>query len=78
LDCLARGDNRCVIRALEDKATSARELELLIATYRAVGTTSRAEREMKRYLESFPTGPRASEYQRWLENRNAEPSAATP
>lgn len=67
-----------MIRALEDKATSARELELLIATYRAVGTTSRAEREMKRYLESFPTGPRASEYQRWLENRNAEPSAATP
>lgn len=78
LDCLARGDNRCVIRALEDKASNARELELLIATYRTVGSTAPAEREMKRYLEAFPNGSRAGEYQRWLEHRSpgAEPGPA--
>jgi hypothetical protein len=74
LDCLGRGDNRCVIRALEDKASSAREMELLIETYRAVGSTPRAEREMERYLKRYPAGQRAEEYKQVLENR----AAATP
>jgi hypothetical protein len=76
LDCLARGDNRCVIRALEDKASSAREMELLIETYRAVGSTPRAERQMQRYLQRYPTGQRADEYRQVLEHRASTPTPA--
>jgi hypothetical protein len=80
LDCLGRGDNRCVIRALEDKAGSAREFELLIETYRAVGSTPRAERQMQSYLQRFPEGQRAAEYRRLLERRapSASPESAPP
>jgi hypothetical protein len=67
LECLSRGDNHCVIRALEDKASTPREIELLIATYRTVGDGPRAEREMKHYIDSFPTGPRVPEYKSILE-----------
>lgn len=76
LDCLARGDNRCVIRALEDKASSAREMELLIETYRAVGSTPRAERQMQRYLQRYPSGQRADEYRQVLEHRASTPTPA--
>lgn len=78
LECLARGDNRCVIRALEDKASSARELELLIETYRAVGSTPRAERQIERYLARFPDGQRAAEYKRLLERRAPGASTTPP
>jgi hypothetical protein len=76
LDCLARGDNRCVIRALEDKASSAREMELLIETYRAVGSMPRAERQMQRYLQRYPAGQRADEYRQVLEHRASTPTPA--
>jgi hypothetical protein len=75
LDCLSRGDNRCVIRTLEGKASSPHELELLIATYRAMGSLPRAELEMKRYVEAFPNGPRTAEYKRLMERRSPEVSA---
>jgi hypothetical protein len=71
LDCLGRGDNRCVIRALENRANSARELELLIETYRAMSSTPKAESEMRRYLSIYPNGKRAPEYRRLLERRGA-------
>lgn len=64
--CLAQGDNLCVIRALEDHAKTARASEMLIETYRAIGSMQRAEQEMKRYLHDFPGGKRAAEYQRRL------------
>jgi hypothetical protein len=78
LECLSRGDNRCVIRALEDKASSAREYELLIETYRAVGSTPRAERQMQLYLERYPDGQRAAEYRRLLERRAPAAASSAP
>jgi hypothetical protein len=72
LDCLGRGDNRCVIRALENRANSARELELLIETYRAMSSTPKAESEMRRYLSIYPNGKRSAEYRRLLERRGAK------
>jgi hypothetical protein len=72
LECLAHGDNRCVIRALESRANSARELELLIETYRAMSSTPKAESEMRRYLSIYPNGKRAAEYRRLLERRGAK------
>ncbi len=77
LDCLSRGDNDCVVRVLKDKASSARELELLIATYRAMGEQPRAERAMNRYLESYPAGSHAVEYRRLLK-RQAPAAEGTP
>jgi hypothetical protein len=72
LECLAHGDNRCVIRALENRANTARELELLIETYRAMSSTPKAESEMRRYLSIYPNGKRAAEYRRLLERRGAK------
>ncbi len=65
--CLAQGDNQCVIRALAGKARTAQELGLLIETYRAVGDTSRALKNMSLYLKRFPSGPRADTYRQILE-----------
>jgi len=76
LQCMSRGDNECVIRALEGKATTSYEIALLVATYRSVGEMAKAKREMKHYLERFPSGPRAAEYDRFLERQSAAP--ATP
>jgi hypothetical protein len=42
---------------------------------------TKAEREMQRYLESFPSGNRAREYKRLLERRSPESApeqAASP
>jgi pSer/pThr/pTyr-binding forkhead associated (FHA) protein len=66
--CLAQGDNRCVIRALEGKARTAQELGLLIETYRSMGNTPRALKNMRLYLKRFPGGPRAPVYQKILEH----------
>jgi flagellar hook-length control protein FliK len=74
LECLSHGQNDCVIHALEGKANTTYEVELLVATYRSVGDAAKAKREMTRYLEKFPDGPRVSEYQRLLHG-SSEPSA---
>jgi pSer/pThr/pTyr-binding forkhead associated (FHA) protein len=65
--CLARGDNECVIRALEGNAGTERELGLLIETYRAIGDAKAAQKNMATYLRRFPTARRADTYRRMLE-----------
>jgi hypothetical protein len=65
--CLARGDNRCVIRALEGRARTAQELGLLIETYRSIGDTRRALKNMNLYLKRYPTAGRADIYRNILE-----------
>jgi pSer/pThr/pTyr-binding forkhead associated (FHA) protein len=65
--CLARGDNECVIRALEGNAGSERELGLLIETYRAIGDSKAAQKNMSTYLKRFPSARRAETYRRMLE-----------
>jgi ABC transport system ATP-binding/permease protein len=65
--CLARGDNECVIRALEGNAGSERELGLLIETYRAIGDAKSAQKNMATYLKRFPSARRADTYRRMLE-----------
>jgi hypothetical protein len=79
LSCLTAGDNACVVAALAGKAKSARELELLIETYRAMGQTSTAEPVMARYVELFPQERSANNYRRMLERRagaTVEPEGA--
>jgi hypothetical protein len=65
--CLARGDNECVIRALEGNAGSERELGLLIETYRAIGDAKSAQKNMNMYLKRYPSARRAEVYRRMLE-----------
>ncbi|MFI5307357.1 MAG: FHA domain-containing protein [Polyangiales bacterium] len=67
--CLARGDNACVIRALNGKAQSAQELGLLIETYRAVGDSAQAFHNMATYVQRFPTARRAEAYRQMLERQ---------
>jgi hypothetical protein len=62
---LSKGDNACVLSTL-GSSSGARELELLIETYRATGDTSSAEAAMRRYLQLHPDGKRASQYRRAL------------
>ncbi|MDD9938578.1 MAG: FHA domain-containing protein [Myxococcales bacterium] len=64
--CLARGDNACVVRALSGKARTSQELGLLIETYRAMGNTAQAQRNMRLYIQRFPSGKRADSYRRML------------
>jgi len=56
-----------VIRALEGNAGSERELGLLIETYRAIGDSKSAQKNMATYLKRFPTARRADTYRRMLE-----------
>jgi hypothetical protein len=67
MKCLSRGDNPCVVKALEGRAGTERELGLLIETYLATGAGTNAERDMKRYLQLYPNGQNAGKYQRALE-----------
>jgi ABC transport system ATP-binding/permease protein len=68
--CLARGDNECVIHALEGNASSAQELGLLIETYRAIGDAKQAQKHMAIYVKRFPSAGRAEAYRRMLELQN--------
>ena len=52
---------RC-IRALAGRAQTAQELGLLIETYRAVGESGLAYRNMATYVQRFPTARRAEVY----------------
>jgi pSer/pThr/pTyr-binding forkhead associated (FHA) protein len=65
--CLARGDNECVIRALEGNANSERELGLLIETYRAIGDAKSAQKMVNVYLKRYPTARRAQVYRDMLQ-----------
>lgn len=75
MDCLASGDNACVIKALEGKAKSAQELELLIETYRTMGNAKKAEKYMQVYVDKHPGERRASAYRRVLDNRQNDAPA---
>jgi hypothetical protein len=74
--CLSTGDNACVVNALEGKAKSAAELELLIETYRAMGSTDKADKEIEIYLDKYPAAHRALGYRRVLERRRSEAQPA--
>jgi hypothetical protein len=75
MQCLAIGDNACVLKALEGRARSAQELELLIETYRTTGNPTKAEKYMQVYVDKHPDERRAVAYRRLLENRQAEASS---
>ena len=65
--CLARGDNECVIHALDGAARTQQELGLLIETFRAVGDVKQAQKNMATYVKRFPDAQRSNGYRRMLE-----------
>jgi hypothetical protein len=65
-NCLARGDQRCAVRALEGHAENAQELALLIETYRALGETKKAVRHMESFVELYPTARQAPQYRQFI------------
>lgn len=67
--CVARGDNACVVRVLEGRARSERELQLLIETYRSIGNTETAYKRMADYVRLYPSASRASTYRKILERK---------
>lgn len=70
--CLKRGDNECVIRALEGNANTAQELRLLIETYRAIGDGKQAQKYMGQYVKRFPNMPSSDSYRRMLELQQSQ------
>jgi pSer/pThr/pTyr-binding forkhead associated (FHA) protein len=64
--CLARGDQRCVVKALEGHADNAQELALLIETYRALGDTKKAVRHMEAFVNRFPSARQAPQYRQFI------------
>lgn len=64
--CLARGDQRCVVRALEGKANTAQELALLIETYRALGETTKAVKHMETFVERYATARQTPQYRQFI------------
>jgi hypothetical protein len=67
--CVARGDNACVIRVLEGRARSERELQLLIETYRSIGDNEAAHKKMADYVRRYPSATRAGTYRKILERK---------
>jgi ABC transport system ATP-binding/permease protein len=64
--CLARGDQRCVVKALEGKAQSAQELALLIETYRALGETKKAVKHMETFVARYATARQTPQYRQFI------------
>jgi len=65
--CVARGDNQCVVQALEGgKARSPTGLALLIETYRAMDDFSAARRHMSTFVTRYPDDPRTPKYRQML------------
>ena len=64
--CLARGDQKCAVRALEGRARTAQELALLIETYRALGDTRRAVRNMELFVQRYPSARQATQYKKFI------------
>jgi pSer/pThr/pTyr-binding forkhead associated (FHA) protein len=65
-NCLARGDQRCVVKALEGKAESAQELALLIETYRALGETKKAVKHMETFVARYATARQTPQYRQFI------------
>jgi hypothetical protein len=65
-NCLARGDQRCVVRALEGKAENAQELALLIETYRALGETKKAVRHMETFVSRYASARQTPQYRQFI------------
>jgi pSer/pThr/pTyr-binding forkhead associated (FHA) protein len=65
-NCLARGDQRCAVRALEGRAENSQELALLIETYRALGETKKAVRHMESFISKYPTARQAPQYRQFI------------
>lgn len=68
LACAQKGDNACVVQALEGRAATPQALALLIETYRTMGNTDAAARSMQAFVRRFPRDRRASRYQQFLDN----------
>ncbi|MBN1654246.1 MAG: FHA domain-containing protein [Deltaproteobacteria bacterium] len=68
--CLARGDNKCIIRLLAGKAKTPEELGLLIETYRSIGDSKSALSSMALYVKRYPSSRRTASYQRILERND--------
>ncbi len=65
--CVARGDNQCVVRALEGgRARSPAALALLIETYRAMDDFSAARQHMRTFVKRYPDNPRTPKYRQML------------
>jgi ABC transport system ATP-binding/permease protein len=69
LACASKGDNACVVKSLEGRATTPRALALLIETYRAMGNADAAARNMRLFVSRYPSDRRASRYEQFLENQ---------
>jgi ABC transport system ATP-binding/permease protein len=69
LACARDGDNACVVQALEGRTGTARGLALLIETYRTMGETQAAVRNMRLFVQRFPSDRRAARYQQFLDNQ---------
>jgi|GEM_PF-1674751 len=65
-NCLARGDQRCAVRALEGHTENAQELALLIETYRALGETKKAVRHMENFVARYPTARQTPQYRQFM------------
>lgn len=65
--CLSRGDSRCAIKVLNGHTETARELALLIETYRMLGNVEQAYRNMRAYVQRFPNGESAHVYRELLQ-----------
>jgi len=64
--CLARGDQRCVVKVLEGHADNEQELALLIEPYRALGDTKKAVRHMETFVVRFPSARQAPQYRQFI------------
>ncbi|MDH3622239.1 MAG: FHA domain-containing protein [Myxococcales bacterium] len=65
--CVASGDNPCVIRVLEGgQARSPAALALLIETYRAMDDLPAARRHMRAFVDRYPDNPRTPRYRQML------------
>jgi hypothetical protein len=58
--------NRCVVRALEGRASSETELRLLCVTYRSMGDRLNAVRNMRRYVTRYPGTRYADQFQEYI------------
>lgn len=65
-NCLARGDQRCAVRALEGHTENAQELALLIETYRALGETKKAVKHMENFVARYPTARQVPQYRQFI------------
>lgn len=65
-NCLARGDQRCAVRALEGRTENAQELALLIETYRALGETKKAVKHMETFVQRYPSARQAPQYRLFI------------